>query len=433
MLVGLLLLVPGFASGESLSVVSLRRISERSPITGRCPVNDRALVYEAISPSAELEEEVSLAINPLDPGNIAVSWAQDGARVVVVASTHDGGATWHRVVVPGLTACSGGDLDRVLHGRLVFGPDGVLYLASTPLDGFFPDPRSSITHVAVSRSADGGRTWDMPTYLDGLPALNDFDTVAVEPDVAGALDVVWSPTETALEPIVVSRSTDAGRTWTQREAVAPRPGQIPFVRLIAHPDGSLILVISDQSVAGYLGAPDDRPLWIIRSTDKGVSWSDPVTIARDVVPDWAPATVAADGTVWIAWQTQTATGRQMWVTSSHDAGATWDEPKRAFTFTPDGSAGPQIVAHEDGSLAMLLLRRGRDGAIEVVATRSTDAAKSWEATVVASYTGLPYQGLLQGLAATPDHILAAMPLGATHAASGPADVFLGTVTTAESS
>jgi hypothetical protein len=118
----------------------------------------------------------------------------------------------------------------------------------------------------------------------------------------------------------------------------------------------------------------------------------------------------------------------MWITSSDDAGATWNEPRAAFAYRPAGSAGPQIVALDDGSLAVLVLRDGGNGAIEVAVVRSTDAGGPWEATVVASYTGFEDQGFLHGLAASPDGVLAAVPLGAPYRVRGPSDVFLASLT-----
>jgi hypothetical protein len=70
-----------------------------------------------------LEVEPSLAVNPTDRRNIVVAWMQDNAVAIAAAATLDGGATWHRLVVPRLTTCSGGKLDHVYDPRLVFGPD----------------------------------------------------------------------------------------------------------------------------------------------------------------------------------------------------------------------------------------------------------------------------------------------------------------------
>src|SRR5919198_4038536 len=58
-----------------------------------------------------------VAVNPTDQGNIVAAWQQDrwstgGAGGHVVGVSHNGGRSWHSVVVPGLSVCSGGPYAR---------------------------------------------------------------------------------------------------------------------------------------------------------------------------------------------------------------------------------------------------------------------------------------------------------------------------------
>src|SRR4051812_12082234 len=86
------------------------------------------------------ERETTVAINPRNNQQIAVAWQQlakpgDAPTIddlIVVASTTDGGATWRRAVVPGLSCRSGGAMFGFASDPSVsFGPDGALYLEVT--------------------------------------------------------------------------------------------------------------------------------------------------------------------------------------------------------------------------------------------------------------------------------------------------------------
>lgn len=203
-----LIALPSMSSAAEWSVV---RVSGPSPFPiGDCRPVDQAWWGE--TPGAETDP--SIAINPLDPDNIAAAWVQDDAYGIVAASSFDGGATWTRTVVPGLTRCAGGTEDHILHARLSFGGDGRLWLTGETLDGFFPDPRSGINHIPVVTSIDGGLTWWPPSTADDLPAFNGFDRIAAEPDVDDAAVLVWHGPEGAASSFL-SRSTDGGASWVK--------------------------------------------------------------------------------------------------------------------------------------------------------------------------------------------------------------------------
>src|SRR5262245_23971667 len=73
------------------------------------------------------EVEPWVEVNPSDSDNIVAFWQQDrwsngGARSNVAGVSLDGGATFETVVVPGLTDCSGGELERATDPWLSFSP-----------------------------------------------------------------------------------------------------------------------------------------------------------------------------------------------------------------------------------------------------------------------------------------------------------------------
>ena len=69
-------------------------------------------------------------VNPADSRNIATGWQQDrwsngGSRGLVSGISHDGGVTWSRVVIPGISLCSGGEFERASDLWLSFAMAGM--------------------------------------------------------------------------------------------------------------------------------------------------------------------------------------------------------------------------------------------------------------------------------------------------------------------
>src|SRR5207245_9512846 len=72
------------------------------------PAGQHAAFGSTLFPNSEIEPRS--AVNPANPLNIVAEYQPDrrsdgGARGLVTSVTHDGGTTWHRVVVPGLSKC----------------------------------------------------------------------------------------------------------------------------------------------------------------------------------------------------------------------------------------------------------------------------------------------------------------------------------------
>src|SRR5262245_21636638 len=91
--------------GPAYQVKDLKAISGPSPVPGGCP---GALLDETHIAGAEIEPAVT--VNPANPRNIIATWQQDlgfAARSDVIGTSRDGGKTWERVTLSGLTRCTG--------------------------------------------------------------------------------------------------------------------------------------------------------------------------------------------------------------------------------------------------------------------------------------------------------------------------------------
>src|SRR5437763_15168992 len=88
-------------------------VSHLQPLSGTSPFKPGGCGVPG-SPTFDSEAGPSFAVNPKDPRNAIAVWQQDrfvvdgGALSNIVSVTKDGAATWNRVLVPGISRCTGG-------------------------------------------------------------------------------------------------------------------------------------------------------------------------------------------------------------------------------------------------------------------------------------------------------------------------------------
>lgn len=329
--------------------------------------------------SAEVEPRAD--VNPLDARDIVGIYQQDrwsdgGARGLVTSVSRDGGASWHRVVVPGFTRCSGGAYDRASDPWVSFSPNGVLYSISLSFDVF--DPHNAIV---VSKSTNGGETWGAPTEV----AADDTDALDKESITADPLDshfayAVWDEflpppgkphhdskgkhADDFVQPAFFSRTTDGGRTW-EPPHVLYDPGTN------AGTIGSIINVLPNGDlVDGYLGFDSkgknggNTEVTVIRSTDRGSTWQKPTVVSPvdtaysnsgptdpdtghgirgGELPDFAVDRTS--GALYAVWEDDrpiTGVG-SIFFSQSTDGGKHWSSPVKINRTPPNIPAGDQTA------------------------------------------------------------------------------------------
>ena len=130
--------VPSMAAAAPYRVEDLRQVSGPSPFAAGCP----GAAFDATMITGQ-EVEPSITVNPADPRNIVATWKQDvgpdSTRSDLVASSLDGGRTWTRSTIPGLSKCTGGTADGASDPWVSAGIDGTVYF--TGLAPHFRAPR----------------------------------------------------------------------------------------------------------------------------------------------------------------------------------------------------------------------------------------------------------------------------------------------------
>ncbi len=236
--------------------------------------------------------------------------AAGGATAIGWATSTDAGTTWTHGFLPGLTAGNTqapGPYDRASDPEVAYdAKHQVWMIASLPISDTAQTPA-----VVVSRSTDGGMTWQSPASVDAASLSSDknwivCDSTASSPHY-GNCYVEWDDPSNNDE-ILMSTSTDGGMTWEAPLATASADigiGGQPLVQ----PNGNVVVPIETFTSTGL-----DATIASIasfRSTDGGVSWSGLTTVATiqahldaggirsGPLPS---AAIDGAGNIWVVWE-----------------------------------------------------------------------------------------------------------------------------------
>ena len=136
----------------------------------------------------------------------------------------------------------------------------------------------------------------------------------------------WTPTKEAQSPIALAYSTDGGATFSDPQLISGNVLYGQGSRPVVGPDGT-VYVFWDGSMR--LSTFDS--IWMVKSSDGGVTWSKPVEVAplADITPpantafrvnSYPAAAVATDGTLYTAWSSQMKDSATSYSTA---AASTW--------------------------------------------------------------------------------------------------------------
>jgi hypothetical protein len=353
------------------------RASGPSPFRPGCNgVKQQGRLYR----NAEVEPFV--AINPRNPLNLVGVWQQDrwssgGAQGLGTSYSFDGGVTWQRTFVPftrcaGGNAANGGDFERGSDPWVSFSPNGVVHQIALALSFHAPldQPYSAIL---ASRSTDGGKTWSQPATLEADTALylNDKDTITADPTDSRFVYATWErlsfESGKGLAPAMLARSVDNGVHW-EATRIAYDPGtaaQTLGNRIEVLPDGTLIDLFTLIDFAA-----ETTTLRVIRSTDKGVSWSGPIFVADLIArgatdPDTgapirdgtglAQMAISPAGKITVVWQdARFSMGVRPGIvlSESTDGGMTWSAPVQINHDPLVQAFTPSVHARSDGTVGV---------------------------------------------------------------------------------
>ena len=295
-----------------------------------------------LTPKPGFHNEPGVAIDPSDPRRAVAVW-QIGASA---AYTTDGGTHWTKA-----TGTAPKNFKMSGDPSVAFDNRGHVYLCYIAFDKLgtsqYWGHNATRNGVFVRRSFDGGRTWEQkpvpvlqhPTE-PGIP-FEDKPIIVVDNSnspYAGTLYVGWTQFTLTESLLVLSRSTDGGKTWSEPQRISTQAG-------LPRDDNG--------AVEGFTGA------------------------------------VARNGTLYVAW----ADGDGIAFTSSRDGGRTF-QPSRTVLPTAPLFYGVEAVDRANGFPVLTIDDRPdaperiyltwsdyRNGDVDVFTAASTDHGQTWSAPV----------------------------------------------------
>jgi hypothetical protein len=349
-----------------------------------------------LTPAPGFFTEPSIAVNPANPKQV-VQVFQDNAHA---AYSQDQGRTWQVVDVAPKNFRVSGDVSTTFDNQ---GHAFVSYIAFDKLGTFnYWAHGATRNGIFVRRSLDGGKTWEAEDHdvaeqptAQGIP-FEDKPYIVADANpksrFAGNLYVGWTRWRIADSQMVLSRSTDDGKTWSSPIEIDAHPG-LPrddngaaegFDGTVA-PDGTLYAVWSQ-----------DNDIMFTYSRDGGESFSHARAIIHTAPIMFAvQALERANGfpqiaidpshkRLYVTWSDYRNGDIDVFVSSSDNGGKHWS-PLTRVNNDPIHNGADQFfqwlaVDPTDGSVNVMFYDRRKDPENRkqvVTLARSTDHGKTF--------------------------------------------------------
>jgi hypothetical protein len=376
------------------------------------PLDGTSILAPAVTVNQDMagapQNETSIAVDPNNPRRVVASMNDYVTRAwtCTIAATpcsalgdgysgtyfsNDGGSTWCCVssdpshlgtLIPGVERLVGGIYDAGGDPSVAFDSQGHVYYSGLGFDRTAPPSTVAVNKGTFDSS--GNLTWAAPTFINATTApstLNDKPWIAVDSHASSAFRdrvyVSWTrfimnahTGDYVQSPISFVYSKDGGATFSAPQLIVGNvlysQGSHPTVA----PDGTVYVFWDGSTRKATLDS-----IWVVKSTDGGVTWSKPVAVSQlvDIIPvantlfrnnSFPAAAVAPDGSVYVTWaslmsdtgglcpaRTNTGCHATVLYSKSTDGGATWSAPAVAFP-TIDAATRTPIgypVTQPDGS------------------------------------------------------------------------------------
>lgn len=277
---------------------------------------------------------VSVSATGADIQYVNVSTSSDGSKltaawtrntIVEVSTSADYGASWSSV---SSLSASG---QSAIGAKVKISTDGSrLYATWSRYNG-------TTYIVQASTKSAAGSTWSTPINVSDGGCSADLPQLAVSSTGARAT-ASWICPSGRFQS---SSTSNSGGTWSSTNYVYSTTQQILELTMSASTDSSrLTSAWREYDGASYL-------IKASTSSNYGTTWTTPVALSATgqdaAVPD---VETSADGsTATVAWQKGSGVGTTVQVTSSTNAGVSWDAPVDLGT----SSNGPNVASSSNGS------------------------------------------------------------------------------------
>jgi len=415
----------------------------------------------ALPPNLRAQAEPHIIRAPADADFLVATFQEGrytngGAVDCGYSVSHDGGLTWTRSLIPGLTTASGGIFNRATDPVAAVDFNGNAYLNTLGLkDGAVSDGT-----LLVSRSSNGGSVWGAPVIAyrpantDLFPDKN-WMAVNTFPGTPSAGRIVvtftlFSNTGGRAAPIVRVLSDNGGATWGGAAFVHPANYEVQGSQPVFMPDGKLAIIYWNFNLTDDFG---DDFLEIVVSNDGGITFGAPKFISSVNIYDYpqlrdgaflpSATTDRTTGNLYVVYQAVHLGFPRILFTKSSDAGTTWTMPI-PISDNPAGFGvcNAAIAASPDGQTLTAVFYDKRNNPnsntlVNIYLAQSFDGGANWQPNLrvtdvstdaaLAPLTGAGYMlGDYQGIAEATNANVPAVPVWIDTRTGNP-DPFVGRI------
>ena len=237
-------------------------------------------------------------------------YAGGGSSGISWATSTNAGLTWQRGTLPGITVYAGGSYARVSDPVVAYdSAHGSWLIASLAAKTTFDGVNGS-TAVLVSRSTNGGLTWNKPVLVAASGSSNNFDKDWMVCDqypaspFYGRCYAEWDDAANHGR-ILMSSSINGGLTWSRPVSPTSQSFSALGGQPLVQPNGNVIVPIY-----GYDLKTGAEGLYSYRSTTGGASWTNLLKIASSTYSSASAfyrggslpsAAIDQQGKVYLAW------------------------------------------------------------------------------------------------------------------------------------
>lgn len=374
------------------------------PFRSASPSFSRNLLISRDLGNVPIQTEPSIAVDPRDPEHLVVGVIDYNAPGVVSYVSIDGGASWdgpyqQRYIQNDLG--SGGD------PVIAFDRNSKVYMASISIGSqdfkILGNPISqAVSSISVSASDDGGYTW-------GKTVSSARSTIDLNVSSADQTGVIGTVSLGFLDKPWMTVGPDSSDP--SKDAI--------YVTYTHFVQKYQVFTVLGGGIITFINPVVDTTIEIVKSSDGGKTWSNPVKVSPTVsqvlganrvseqfgeqnrVVQGSQPVVTKDGKVYVGWIDSTNDEAfkgvaQIWVSRSDNGGKTFSAPVKASEFLePDftsrtaffrswGGAFPKIAAGLGGDISIVYTslppsKPNDDSDIYLV--RSSDDGKTWSGQV----------------------------------------------------
>ncbi len=330
-----------------------------------------------------------------------------GALDCGFSATRNGGLTWSRGLLPGVTKLTGGSYFRATDPVVGFD------LSNTVFINMDAATDSAFNHgdVIVSRSGDAGATFQPPVLVYHPTNTNYFadknwmavNTFGNTPS-AGRVYVTWTlftnfTSSSSTSPLMASYSDDGGVHWSPAQFITPLNSYLQGSQPLFLPNGRLAVVYWNFTQPTIPNAGEH--IEVIVSDNGGATFGPPIHVTGPVKEWFEPSirsgtflpsatTDRTTNSIYVVYQanlgTDSAPLPKILFVKSKDGGATWSTPK-VISNNPGGSGvfNPAISASPDGKTLTVAFydHRATHSAtrVDMFEAQSFDGGATWQPNI----------------------------------------------------